>query len=1098
MPINRYQIRNVYRLADPELYKAADKDDPEALLEGVSMAGLVGVLRQLGDLAEFAAEIFRDLHDEVMATVARGHGLLVRVQQLESEIPPIERACLSQTCHSAFFPNSGIDWHPNRQATQNLITVGDLPRFVMDSYEECRGPPRLFLLDKFDVGGAGACLKRYTDPSIFKVEASSIEIAETQREKKIRQTKKKGPRGKEGETLEVSQPSHAKLHQLFLEERVQTGATEPARHVKLKIRPNKLPFDSKSGELYMNKLLNSPSHAHEVTPIPFNGSRHEDSSIMELALGSPVKITSPCASSRKVAESRPSNAEVEVDDNQIAVDDEICTDRLQNSYPLEDVSSETDNYMDALGTMESEVETSITQGTYSDTNKHQLQSHLSDSQSTENYNDGINSITKEITVFGNSDTTSTSTEHTSPVGADSPPQPFACIEIPFHPRVPPVADDVSVTQNPCHDITNDTCIDTSKVTNVDHVASMVEGTSDSNEVFSDHTEKLDSPKKSEEPQMDKQDDMLETSKNLGEYDEESHSTDLLVGSSQSVISCTNELSSDTTFNNDIPVTEDIHEKQFKEKVVNVLVISDQAEARVSYFSGYEKESANAEIEPVTIADANTNECIDSVLKEGTESKSEEREIESTYSDDYRDDGKVLGDDTKLEQIEADYVYSDIGTRAVVLLVDVDKHEDISQSISEQYSKESGEQEEVNELLVISPDDVDNNDDSPSLSSKILQNQLAETDQNQEVIIPDLGSQPVDIGPCVSNVQLADSVHEASAFTELDNDREPKSPNHIDILEAAQSSPSEDNVDQSNIQLHLQLPLETEGSQLKSPTQVDHETHVDTHLQDLKFCSEKPPTMESSNHGINTSDQVKHQSSPVKQEDLPPLPPLPPMQWRMKKLQNALSTSTNGDQHNDIYLPPIFPSTSTEISQAVGHSTIDENINLDMENQDTEHDSQMLLPDSKNNEVKIAETLVPQAAVEMHPMPTIYHQEVFWPSSIPYLLPPVFDEMPSNIQPMKVQRPRSPLIDAVAAHDKTKLRKVSDRDTTQIPKGEERETLLNQIRAKSLNLKPAVQARPIVQGPNTNLRVAAILEKANAIRQAFAGSDDDDDSETWSD
>lgn len=52
MPFSRYQIRNEFSLADPELYKSADKDDPEALLEGVAMAGLVGVLRQLGDLAE--------------------------------------------------------------------------------------------------------------------------------------------------------------------------------------------------------------------------------------------------------------------------------------------------------------------------------------------------------------------------------------------------------------------------------------------------------------------------------------------------------------------------------------------------------------------------------------------------------------------------------------------------------------------------------------------------------------------------------------------------------------------------------------------------------------------------------------------------------------------------------------------------------------------------------------------------------------------------------------------------------------------------------------------------------------------------------------
>jgi len=53
MPTVRYQIRNEYGLADPELYRAADKDDPEAILEGVALAGLVGVLRQLGDLAEW-------------------------------------------------------------------------------------------------------------------------------------------------------------------------------------------------------------------------------------------------------------------------------------------------------------------------------------------------------------------------------------------------------------------------------------------------------------------------------------------------------------------------------------------------------------------------------------------------------------------------------------------------------------------------------------------------------------------------------------------------------------------------------------------------------------------------------------------------------------------------------------------------------------------------------------------------------------------------------------------------------------------------------------------------------------------------------------
>ncbi|KAL2479386.1 Protein SCAR2 [Abeliophyllum distichum] len=107
MPMMRYEIRNEYSLADPEVYRAAEKDDPDALLEGVAMAGLVGVLRQLGDLAEFAAEIFHALHEEVMTTASRGHSLMIRVKQLEAEVPFVERAFLSRTDHSSFFYNAG-------------------------------------------------------------------------------------------------------------------------------------------------------------------------------------------------------------------------------------------------------------------------------------------------------------------------------------------------------------------------------------------------------------------------------------------------------------------------------------------------------------------------------------------------------------------------------------------------------------------------------------------------------------------------------------------------------------------------------------------------------------------------------------------------------------------------------------------------------------------------------------------------------------------------------------------------------------------------------------------------------------------------------
>ncbi|KAL1153713.1 hypothetical protein V6Z11_A09G195200 [Gossypium hirsutum] len=304
MPLTRYQIRNEFSLADPELYRAADKDDPEALLEGVAMSGLVGVLRQLGDLAEFAAEIFHNLHEEVMVTAARGHALMGRVKQLEAEFPSIEKAFLSQTNHSFFFTNAGVDWHPNLRTEHNLITSGDLPRCVLDSYEECRGPPRLFLLDKFDVAGAGACLKRYTDPSFFKAESDFPGIAplEVQREKKARKVKKKGSCWRNGETPDFAQASHAKLHELFLEERIENAYNDPARLVKLKRRQlNESPLDSKSGKSYMEKFLETPpaqtKAVYEISGTPplrltLDNSSDSGPETLDISTVSPVKFSS--------------------------------------------------------------------------------------------------------------------------------------------------------------------------------------------------------------------------------------------------------------------------------------------------------------------------------------------------------------------------------------------------------------------------------------------------------------------------------------------------------------------------------------------------------------------------------------------------------------------------------------------------------------------------------------------------------------------------------------------------------------------------------------------------------------------------------------
>lgn len=53
MPLVRLQVRNEFGLGQPELYRETNREDPKAVLDGVAVAGLVGILRQLGDLAEY-------------------------------------------------------------------------------------------------------------------------------------------------------------------------------------------------------------------------------------------------------------------------------------------------------------------------------------------------------------------------------------------------------------------------------------------------------------------------------------------------------------------------------------------------------------------------------------------------------------------------------------------------------------------------------------------------------------------------------------------------------------------------------------------------------------------------------------------------------------------------------------------------------------------------------------------------------------------------------------------------------------------------------------------------------------------------------------
>ncbi|KAH7433893.1 hypothetical protein KP509_07G091400 [Ceratopteris richardii] len=392
MPLTRYEIRNEYSFANPDLYRAAAKDDPEGLLQGVAMAGLVGIVRQLGDLAEFAAEVFHDLHEDVLATAARSHELLVRMQQLEIEVPYIEKLMFAQSNCASFAYNPGLEWHGTIQNDQNHFTQGDLPRFIRNAYEDCRGPPRLFLLDKFDVAGAGACLKRYTDPSFFRMEWASSELMKAEKEHQDRKARriKKARRYRNAEMREAFFANHfqPRIHPVSLEaedsartslhshmpnaqhslvqDELNAGLEGPGQKIRFsKVSKDKLGSNSKTDVDLQPEVVEPKESSIETTAEPL----HHELECKETFAGSPdlspqpeqkmkkshgafndVNPVEPRFDSEKTGASASNNLEVQK---------KVLPLGTRISDDTTDFASETDNYMDAMTTIDSEVETEM-------------------------------------------------------------------------------------------------------------------------------------------------------------------------------------------------------------------------------------------------------------------------------------------------------------------------------------------------------------------------------------------------------------------------------------------------------------------------------------------------------------------------------------------------------------------------------------------------------------------------------------------------------------------------------------------------------------------------------------------------------------------
>ncbi|XP_038691612.1 protein SCAR1-like isoform X3 [Tripterygium wilfordii] len=411
MPLVRLELKNEYGLGQPELYTEASKEDPKAILDGVAVAGLVGILRQLGDVAEFAADIFHDLQEQVMSTASRSHKLMVRVKHIEAALPPLEKAVLAQTSHIHFAYTAGTEWHPHIRNETNHFVSNDLPRFIMDSYEEGRDLPRLQQLDKFDTSGPGSCLRRYSDPTFFRrVSGESIEAnaRKVQRDKKARKSKKRRslPRNRDvSQGASVSSYSDSR-RQFTSPVNTRASPSQTASTVDMSLKSDigdhSNSFDSRIGSGHIECVFHasSPLQSEEQESREFYSrlEQHDDTinfvfpdepkrvaNDSYLRSSSPEQIapTSSCVAwdekaetmqpqgqyydGDEILETYPTNSDLAALDtctanhgNNLPMDIQFDNDNTLKSFSgrneLDEVESEPDTFLDALNNIESESE----------------------------------------------------------------------------------------------------------------------------------------------------------------------------------------------------------------------------------------------------------------------------------------------------------------------------------------------------------------------------------------------------------------------------------------------------------------------------------------------------------------------------------------------------------------------------------------------------------------------------------------------------------------------------------------------------------------------------------------------------------------------
>lgn len=139
----------------------------EEVLDRLAVSTMIGVMNQLGQLAEYAAEVFQNLYDVASKTGTRITNVHTRVSNLNAELSKGEQMLTNK--EPAYFysaQKTEAAWRRTDDLSFSLFVPASQSIALRNARAEAKPVPRLDLLDPYSEDGS-SCTSKFSNPRFF-------------------------------------------------------------------------------------------------------------------------------------------------------------------------------------------------------------------------------------------------------------------------------------------------------------------------------------------------------------------------------------------------------------------------------------------------------------------------------------------------------------------------------------------------------------------------------------------------------------------------------------------------------------------------------------------------------------------------------------------------------------------------------------------------------------------------------------------------------------------------------------------------------------------------------------------------------------------